>query len=101
MTDETTALSNSELWKAIAWILTAMGLGILGRALMAQQPINWRVFFGELCLATVCSGTLLAFGMLQGMEFWQIVFIGGLAGIGGVKSLEWSVQIYKAMRSIK
>jgi hypothetical protein len=35
------------------------------------------------------------------MEFWQIVFIGGLTGIGGVKSLEWSVQIYKALREIK
>ena len=101
MTDETTALTDPEGWKAIAWIMTAMGLGILGRTLMTQKPINWREFFGELCLATVCSGTLLAFGMLQGMEFWQIVFIGGLAGIGGVKSLEWSVQIYKALRDIK
>ena len=101
MTDETTALSDTELWKAIAWILTAMGLGTLGRTLTDQRPIDWRVFFGELCLASVCAVTLLAFGMLQGMEFWQIVFIVGLAGIGGVKSLEWSVQIYKALREIK
>lgn len=70
MTDENTMLSDSEFLKDVMWILTAMGLGIMSRTLMAQKPINWWAFFEELFLASMCSGTLLAFGMLQGMEFW-------------------------------
>ncbi len=94
-------LTNAEMWRALAWIATALALGQIGRTLMQQGPINWRVFAGELCLSMVFSGTLLAFGMLQQLEFWQLIFIGGLAGIGGVKTLEWCVQIYKAIRSIE
>ncbi len=93
-------LTNAEMWRALAWIAASLTLGQFGRTLMQQGPINWRVFVGELCLSLVFSGTLLAFGMLQELEFWQLIFIGGLAGIGGVKTLEWCVQIYKAIRAI-
>ena len=98
MPDETT-IANSETWKIAALVFSVLGLGQLGRTLKQKEPINWRVFAGEMCLTAVFAITLIALGILENMSFWQIVFVGGMAGLGGVKSLETVFQIYNKIKT--
>jgi hypothetical protein len=34
---------------------------------------------------------------MQNMHMWQIIFVGGLAGIGGVKIIEIIIQVIKQL----
>ena len=93
-------METSEHTKTFVSVVLLMLLGTIGRLLMQEKPINWRQFFGEALLSVVIAATLFAFGAMQNMLMWQVVFVGGLAGIGGVKSVEWIIQIVKAVKKV-
>lgn len=93
-------MTDHETAKGLIWVAAMMVAGTVGRLLMDDEPIKWRKFAGEVILSVVISITLYSFGVMQSMTEWQIIFIGGLAGIGGVKSVEWAVQIGKAIKKV-
>lgn len=79
--------------KVFVWVVLSMAMGLLARTLIDPTPIDWRRFAGELILAVLAGVTLFAFGVIQEMESWQIVVMGGLAGLGGVRLVEWIIKI--------
>lgn len=78
-------------------VLMLMVFGTVGRILMQDTPINLKHLAGEIMLSGVIAVTLFAVGAMQNMEMWQVVFIGGLSGIGGVKMIEVITQVVKQL----
>jgi hypothetical protein len=78
-------------------VLMLMVVGTVGRMLMQDNPINLKNLVGEVMLSAVIAVTLFAVGAMQNMHMWQIIFVGGLAGIGGVKIIEIIIQVIKQL----
>lgn len=78
------------------WVFAA-----IGKNLLKDEPLNWRVLIGEIILAAVGSIVMYSFGMYQGMDAWQMIFIGSLAGLGGVRLIEQVIRIFKFVSSVK
>ena len=79
-------------------LVALMVFGTIGRILVSDEPFDWRRLTGELILAAIGAVLLHAFGMLNGMNFYQIIAIGALGGLGGVRLLEWLIKIWKQVR---
>jgi len=85
-------------------MLTMIGLfmvAAIGRILVSNEPFDWRKFTGEVCLAIVGAVILYSFGMLQQMDFYQMLILGGLGGLGGVRLIEQFIKLSRAIREGK
>ena len=70
----------------------------LGRILATGEEFCLTKFIGEILLAVVGGIVMAAFGMMQGMSMPEMVFWGGLAGMGGVRMVEWMFKIAKRIK---
>lgn len=82
----------------VYFIFMAM-VGAIARALVDEEPFDWRKFAGEMLLAFISGVLLWSLGLLQGLSFEQMIFLGALGALGGVKFVQWLVTIAKAVRS--
>jgi hypothetical protein len=71
-------------------------VGFLGRSLVSKSPFCWRRVLGELLLACLLATVMWSFGMMQGMSEYQMIFIGGMASLGGVRSIQWIIKAFNA-----
>jgi hypothetical protein len=82
------------LWGFIAMVI----FGTVGRILISDEPFILRRFIGELLLGFVAAVMLYAAGLLQGFTPLQLTVVGGLAGLGGVRVIEWIIKIAKKVK---
>lgn len=94
-------LEAAEQTKALISTLVVAMMVVVARTLINDEPMKWKKFFGELILAGVGAWVMFAFGMYQGMEYWQTIFIGGLSGLGGVRGIEWALRVCKQAQNMK
>lgn len=78
------------------WVTVA-----IGKTLIAEGPVDGKRLCGEVLLAGVGSFIMYSFGMYQNMDTWQMLFLGSLAGLGGVRGMTWTVKIVKQLSSLK
>lgn len=85
-----------ELWHSLdrnfLAITALLVLGTMARSLLSNEPFDFRKLLGELILGLIGAVLLYAFGMLQNMSPMQMLFLGALGGLGGVRSLEWVIK---------
>lgn len=77
-----------------------VGLFVMGstaRLFIGNEPFVLRRFIGEMLLSIIGAVVLWSFGMLQGMTQMQIVLLGGLGSLGGVRLIEWIMKIVKTI----
>lgn len=84
------------LWATIALFV----IGSMARSLLSDEPFNPKKFAGEMLFAVIGAVTLWSFGLLQGMTPAQIVFLGSLGSLGGIRLLEWVMKIAKAVKRV-
>jgi len=72
-------------------------LGSVARSFISHEPFCLRRFVGEMLLSIIGAIVLWSFGLLQGMTELQIIFLGGLASLGGVRMIEWIMKIAKTV----
>ena len=72
--------------------------GTIGRILNSDEPFKLRKFAGEIILALVSGVMLYSIGLLQGLDPIQMAVVGSLAGLGGVRFVEWLIKIVKKVR---
>ena len=82
------------LWGFIAMMI----IGTVGRILVSDEPFVLRRFVGEILLGFVGAVMLYAIGLLQGLNPLQLIVLGGLAGLGGVRVIEWLIKIAKKVK---
>lgn len=70
----------------------------VGRILATGEEFCLTKFIGEILLAIVGGIVMAAFGMMQDMNLAEMVFWGGLAGMGGVRMVEWMFKIAKRIK---
>lgn len=75
-------------------------VGTLARVLVSDEPLDLRKLSGELLLALLAAVALFYLGVLQGLSTPQMMAVGSLAGLGGVRLLEWVIKIAKAAREM-
>jgi len=86
--------TDSTFWLFMFLVVT----GTVGRILISDEPFNGRRFGGELVLAMVSGVMLYSIGLLQGLDPLQMAVTGSLAGLGGVRFVEWLIKIAKKVR---
>jgi hypothetical protein len=87
-------ISNPQL-REFAAIITAMFAGLIAKTLVSEEPFKIKVFIGELILSGMFGAALYAFGIIQGLGFWQTLLIALLSGMGTTRSLEWLIKLSK------
>ena len=81
---------------ALVWVGSA-----IGRTLTDPEPIVPRRLVGEILLALVGSFIMYEFGLYQNMETNQMLLVGSLAGLGGVRMIEIFLKGVKAIGKMK
>lgn len=76
-------------------IVTAMVAGLIAQTLVNDEPFNVKRFIGEIILAVMFGVAIFAFGVIQGMGFWQTLLISLLSGMGTTRSIEWLIKATK------
>lgn len=89
------SLGDKILWMTIGLFI----VGSMARTLISDEPFILRKFLGEMLFALIGAVVLWSFGLLQGMSPAQIVFLGGLGSLGGIRLLEWILRIAKQIKS--
>lgn len=95
---ETAQLAAAPETQLFLSLVAMMVFGTIGRILVSDDPFDWRRFTGELILAAIAAVLLYAFGMLNGMSFYQVLAVGALGGLGGIRLLEWAIKIWKQVQ---
>lgn len=85
------------LWIIVGFIL----LGHLARNLVTDEPFSLKKFMGEMILAGLGAIAIYSMGLLQGLSEIEIVLVGIFASLGGIRALEWTAKIYKAVKQIR
>jgi len=88
--------ADKSLWIVMGFIL----LGHVARNLVSDEPFNIRKFIGEMILAAIGAVSIYVMGLLQGLPEPQIIFIGLLTSLGGLRALEWAAKITRAVKKI-
>lgn len=88
--------ADKSLWIVVGLIL----LGHLARNLVSDEPFKLKKFVGEMVLAGIGAIVIYLLGILQGLPEIQIVLIGSLTSLGGIRALEWAAKIYRITKSI-
>lgn len=83
--------ADKSLWIVVGLIL----LGHLARNLVSDEPFNFKKFVGEMVLAGIGAVVIYLLGVLQGLPEIQIILIGSLTSLGGIRALEWAAKIYR------
>ena len=99
MKGSVTSVSGDE----VRGFLSVVGLfiiGTMGRILATREEFDLRIFIGELLMGFVGGVVLWSFGLLQSMTFPEMLMVGGLGGLGGVRLIEWIIQIAKKVREV-
>ena len=84
------------LWAFILMVI----MGTVGRILVSDEPFILRRFAGEILLAFVGGSMLYAVGLLQDLNTLQLIVLGGLAGLGGVRTIEWLIKIARKVKEV-
>jgi len=95
---ETAQLATTPEAQLFLSLVALMVFGTLGRILNSNEPLDMRRLVGELILASIGAVLLYAFGILNGMNYYQIIAVGALGGLGGVRLLEWTIKIWKQVQ---
>lgn len=74
--------------------------GTIGRILISEEPFRFRRFAGEVILAIVAGVMLYSAGLLQGLNPAQLAVVGSLAGLGGVRLVEWAIKIIVKVKEV-
>lgn len=82
------------LWSVIAFFV----MGSLGRILVSSDPFDPRKFAGEMILAIIGAIIIYSFNLMQGMSPVQIIFLGSLASLGGVRIIEWAIKFSQQVK---
>lgn len=82
------------LFGVIALLLT----GTLARFLISPEPLCWRRFAGEMLLSVIGGVVIFNFGLLQGMSAPEIILVGALSSLGGLRLVEWAIKIITALK---
>ena len=78
--------------------MVVFGLVLFAKQLIGEDPIDPKRLLGELILSCTGAAIFHALGMLQGLhgpEYWLMIF---LASLGGVRSAEWMMKIFIALK---
>lgn len=89
--------ADKSLWIVIGMIL----LGHLARNLVSDEPFNLKKFIGEMVLAGIGAVVIYLMGVLQGMPPIQIILVGCLTSLGGIRVLEWLAKIYRLSKNLQ
>lgn len=89
--------ADKSLWIVIGMIL----LGHLARNLVSDEPFNLKKFIGEMVLAGIGAVVIYLLGVLQGMPPIQIILVGCLTSLGGVRVLVWTAKIYRLSKNLQ
>lgn len=84
----------STLWIIVLVVL----IGTIGRVLVSGEKFDAKKLVGELMLATIGGVALWSYGILQHFDPAEQVLYGCLAGLGGVRLLEWVIKALRAMK---
>lgn len=88
--------ADKSLWVVVGLIL----LGHMARNLVSDEPFNLKKFIGEMLLAGIGAVVIYLFGILQGLPEIQIILIGSLTSLGGIRALEWAAKIYRLSKKL-
>lgn len=73
-------------------------MGTIARVFISNEPLDKRKLTGEMILAVLGAILLYSFGLLQGLTTPQMIFLGSLGSLGGVRLLEWLIKIARQVR---
>lgn len=76
-------------------------LGALARALVSNEPFDFRKFTGEIIISAIGAIIMYSLGLMQGMNEIQIVGFGALASLGGLRSIEWTLKLVNKVKSVQ
>lgn len=82
-------------FKELVAIAMTMVAGLVAQTLVSDEPFKLKRFLGELILATMFGMAIYAFGIIQGLGFWQTLLISLLSGMGTTRSIEWIIKASK------
>lgn len=88
--------ADKSLWVVVGLIL----LGHMARNLVSDEPFSLKKFIGEMMLAGIGAVVIYLLGVLQGLPEIQIILIGSLTSLGGVRALEWAAKIYRLAKNL-
>lgn len=88
-------MQDNETNKAFFLVASLIVAGTVSKILTSDDPIDFVKMCGEIIMAVIIATMLIAFGVVQDLTFWETIFIGGLAGMGSVRSFEWIIKIIK------
>lgn len=88
--------ADRSLWVVIGIVL----LGHLARNLVSDEPFRLKKFVGEMLIAGIGAVVIYLMGILQGLPEAQIILIGSLTSLGGVRALEWAAKIYRLSKKL-
>ena len=84
-------LTDRILWMVIGLFM----IGTLARTLISKDPFDVKHFAGEMLLSAIGGVALYFGGLLRGMTPVELIFMGALAGMGGVRMIEWTFKIVR------
>lgn len=97
--------AEKELAQAFSWtdqtllsFVVMILMGAIARVFVSNEPLDLRKLAGEAMLAALGAVMLYSFGLLQGMSTPQLMFLGALGGLGGVRLLEWIMKIARKVK---
>lgn len=90
-----------ESLKALAAILSLATSGLLAKKLVSDEAIDWRRFAGEWLLAIIGGIGAWSMGVLQGLTFMQMILVGTILGLGGVRTMEWIIKLVIHVRKMQ
>ena len=101
MSEEKLAIEQMMFWQNHnMWLIVLMFVsGAVGRSLLNTEPFNSRRLAGEIILSVLGAITLYSFNLMQGMSTLQIIFLGGLASMGGVRSITWAIKFGQKLKA--
>jgi len=84
-------IEDPSIREALAMVVTLI-VGYVARTLVSNEPFKLKRFIGELIISCMMGAAIYAFGVIQGMGFWQTLLIALLSGMGATRSIEWMVK---------
>lgn len=87
-------VGNGSMWL----VIFLMVMGTIGRTLVSNEPFDVKRFSGEVILSVIGAIMLYSFGLLQGMSIPQIILLGSLGSLGGLRILEWLIRLAKQIK---
>lgn len=85
-----------EFWTFLSIVL----LGFLGRTLIGKEPLDKRQLAGEAILTAVGAVGMYAAGLLQGLSVLQMIVLGSLAALGGIRAFSWLLKAAIAIKKV-